>query len=279
MSSLIEKQQDFKGSINEVPFDREEVFDATASIVNAIEHRWPITCSKETIEAIKGYVEGHEALHPSFSFKKFERENINRIAYTTEPKEVWLSYERSDYLKEAGTTLPLALTASLTKDQEAVQDFEQAMDAWEKEKELKGEQKKEEYKELTEEEALKLVASNGTELLYLPDKYRNNEKIVSVAISNGEDAFRYAGMSARDNDRLARQAINADPDNVKYLGQTLRNDPDLYQMAIERDNDLIKDIPVAMQHNATIEKIIAKDNRRQFGLTIKKANEGAELTR
>lgn len=153
------------------------------------------------------------------------------------------------------------------------------MDAWEKEKELKGEQKKEEYKELTEEEALKLVASNGTELLYLPDKYRNNEKIVSVAISNDEDAFRYAGMSARDNDRLARQAINADPDNVKYLGQTLRNDPDLYQMAIERDNDLIKDIPVAMQHNATIEKIIAKDNRRQFGLTIKKANEGAELTR
>ena len=54
MSSLIEKQQDFKGSINEVPFEREEVFDATASIVNAIEHRWPITCSKETIEAIKG---------------------------------------------------------------------------------------------------------------------------------------------------------------------------------------------------------------------------------
>ena len=184
-----------------------------------------------------------------------------------------------NYLKEAGTTLPLALTASLTKDQEAVQDFEQAMDAWEKEKEIKGEQKKEAYKELTEEEALKLVASNGTELLYLPDKYRNNEKIVSVAISNDEDAFRYAGMSARDNDRLARQAINADPDNVKYLGQTLRNDPDLYQMAIERDNDLIKDIPVAMQHNATIEKIIAKDNRRQFGLTIKKANEGAELTR
>lgn len=84
MSSLIEKQQDFKGSINEVPFEREEVFDATASIVNAIEHRWPITCSKETIEAIKGYVEGHEALHPSFSFKKFERENTNRIAYTTE---------------------------------------------------------------------------------------------------------------------------------------------------------------------------------------------------
>ena len=143
MSSLIEKQQDFKGSINEVPFEREEVFDATASIVNAIEHRWPITCSKETIEAIKGYVEGHEALHPSFSFKKFERENTNRIAYTTEPKEVWLSYERSDYLKEAGTTLPLALTASLTKDQEAVQDFEQAMDTWEKEKEIKGEQKKE----------------------------------------------------------------------------------------------------------------------------------------
>ena len=261
MSSLIEKQQDFKGSINEVPFEREEVFDATASIVNAIEHRWPITCSKETIEAIKGYVEGLEALHPSFSFKKFERENTNRIAYTTEPKEVWLSYERSDYLKEA------------------VHDFEQAIDAWEKEKEIKGEQKKEAYKELTEEEALKLVASNGTELLYLPDKYRNNEKIVSVAISNDEDAFRYAGMSARDNDRLARQAINADPDNVKYLGQTLRNDPDLYQMAIERDNDLIKDIPVAMQHNATIEKIIAKDNRRQFGLTIKKANEGAELTR
>ena len=102
-----------------------------------------------------------------------------------------LSYERSDYLlKKAGTTLPLALTASLTKDQEAVQDFEQAMDTWEKkEKEIKGEQKKEEYKELTEEEALKLVASNGTELLYLPDKYRNNEKIVSVAISNDEDAF------------------------------------------------------------------------------------------
>ena len=23
------------------------------------------------------------------SFKKFERENTNRIAYTTEPKEVW----------------------------------------------------------------------------------------------------------------------------------------------------------------------------------------------
>ncbi len=68
MSSLIEKQQDFKGSINEVPFEREEVFDATASIVNAIEHRWPITCSKETIEAIKGYVEGHEAyIHPSLS--------------------------------------------------------------------------------------------------------------------------------------------------------------------------------------------------------------------
>ncbi len=41
----------------------------------------------------------------------------------------------------------------------------------------------------------------------------------------------------------------------------------------------LKDIPVAMRHNATIEKIIAKDNRRQFGLTIKKANEGAELTR
>ena len=32
MSSLIEKQQDFKGSINEVPFEREEVFDATASV-------------------------------------------------------------------------------------------------------------------------------------------------------------------------------------------------------------------------------------------------------
>ena len=47
MSSLIEKQQDFKGSINEVPFEREEVFDATASIVNAIEHRWPITCQKK----------------------------------------------------------------------------------------------------------------------------------------------------------------------------------------------------------------------------------------
>lgn len=285
MSSTIQKHQEFKGSINDVPFEREEVFDATASVVGAIEARWPITCSKETVEAIKGYVEAHEALHPSFSYKKFERENVHRIKeQTPEPKDVWLSYERSDFVKEAGTALPLAITSSLAKDQESVPNFEQAVEAHQKESERITEQRREQYKDMTEEEALKLVSSNGTALLYLPDKYRNNEKVVSAAIANDEDAFRYAGASARDNDNLARQAINADPDNVKYLGQTLRNDPDLYQMAIERDNDLIKDIPVAMQHNKTIEKIIAKDNRRALGmeakkLTISKPKEGAELSR
>lgn len=279
MPSTIQKEQEFKGIINDVPFNREEVFDATARVVNAIEQRWPITCSKETVYAIKGYVEGHEAMHPNFSFKKFERENVARVEKTTEPKELWLGYERSDYMKELGTTLPMALTASLTRDQEQVPNFEEVMAQQESTKAKQAEEKRESYKEMTEEEALKLVSSNGTELLYLPDKYRNSEKVVSAAIANDEDAFRYAGNTARDNDRLARQAITADPDNVKYLGTTLRNDPDLYQMALERDKDLFKDIPLAMQKNSTIEKIVAKDNRRQFGLTIKKANEGADLSR
>jgi len=36
MSSLIEKQQDFKGSINEVPFEREEVVDAKRRIAKTM---------------------------------------------------------------------------------------------------------------------------------------------------------------------------------------------------------------------------------------------------
>lgn len=280
MASTIIKEQAFKGSINTVEFDREDVFDATAVIVNSIEEKWPITCSKDTVESIKQYVEGMEAVNPSFSFKRFEQENKNRIKHDTlEPKDLYITYERSDYMKEVGTVLPMTLKASIYKDQEQVVNFNEHYNEVKEEREKEKDQKIEEYQGLTEEQALRLVSSNGTELLFLPDKFRNNEKIVSAAITNNEDAFRYAGASARDNDRLARQAITADPDNIKYVGQTLRNDPDLYQIAIEHDKSLFKDIPVAMQKNELIKKIMEKDKRHQVGLTIKQAKEGAELTR
>lgn len=277
--ATIQVEQPFKGFINDVSFEKEEVMMTTAAIVEAIEQRWPITCSKDTIESIKGYVEANESLHPSFSYKQFERENIKRIKVTPEPKDVWLSYERSDYVKEMGTPLPVALTTSLTRDQEAVPNLSDLMlEQSIKQREV-AQKRTEQYKDMTEEDALKLVSENGTALLYLPTKFKNNEKVVSVAISNDEDAFRYAGPIARDNDRLARQAITADPDNIKYIGSTLRNDPDLYQMALERDRDLIKDIPLAMQKNPVIEKIVERDNRRKLGLTIVKSREGAELSK
>ena len=170
--ATIQVEQQFKGSINNnVSFEKEEVMMTTAAIVEAIEQRWPITCSKDTIESIKGYVEANESLHPSFSYKQFERENIKRIKVTPEPKDVWLSYERSDYVKEMGTPLPVALTTSLTRDQEAVPNLSDLMlEQSIKQREL-DKKRTEQYKDMTEEDALKLVSENGTALLYLPTKF------------------------------------------------------------------------------------------------------------
>lgn len=97
--------------------------------------------------------------------------------------------------------------------------------------------------------ALFTVQQYGGMLFYLPDKFKDDKNIVTIAVSKTDFAFKWSLDNIKNNKKMAIFAMKQCIYNFEYISNSLKRDYDLIKMLINKyfwgfkylDRDFIKD--------------------------------------
>lgn len=108
----------------------------------------------------------------------------------------------------------------------------------------------------SEEEALKIVSENGEMLRRLEYKWRNNKKVVLVAVESTGFAFEFASKELKDDAQVVYCAILKQPRMLMHASKRWRENQSLRESAFELNGSPFIVDPVAFAEFQYLDKLI-----------------------